>query len=86
MMVISLETYTLLQKFKAEHTELYWRLFVIYLDWYSAEHRYGCGGIHDESLRDFWITRSNEFYRVQGGLAPKSDSRFFLAPWREGVI
>lgn len=89
-MNISLSDYTLFQKFKAEHTELYWKLFVIYLNWYSAEHRYGAGRQRekenlDEDLREYWADCANEFYHVQGLLAPNGYNRFFLNVWIEGV-
>lgn len=90
-MNISLSDYTLFHKFKAEHPELYWKLLAIYLNWYSAEHRYQAGWHtimkpeHDEDFRNYWVDSSAEFYRVQGHLAPKSDNRFLINMWIDGM-
>lgn len=86
-MTISLHDYTLVQKFKAEHTELYWKLFVIYLNWYSAEHRYRRSRFAecDDNWQEYWADCANEFYHVQGLLAPNGYNRFFLNVWIEGV-
>lgn len=35
----TVEHYALLQKFKAEQPEVYWKAFAIWLDWYALEGR-----------------------------------------------
>lgn len=82
-MTVSLAQYTELQMFKAEHHELYWKLFALWLDWWvcsraSERPQDNLPDLHANEMLDWYHTR---YVRMRPPSAPN-----FIALWNYGAI
>lgn len=78
-----LEYYAALLQFKAEEPELYWKLFAVWLDWWSLEGRFSDGS--DQAAYEMYSTVQANFYNSLIG-DNKAWDMACIECWNKGVV
>lgn len=81
-MTISLAQYTELQVFKAEHPELYWRLFALWLDWWVCSK---VSEVPQDHMLDPHAKEMFDWYHTRYIRMRPSDAPNLLALWNGGA-
>lgn len=82
-MKLSLKEYTELQVFKAEHPEIYWQLFALWLDWWvcSRTSERPTDNMPDPHASEMFDWYHKRYIHMRPPGAPN-----FLSVWNNGVV